>query len=228
MKKYVPLVISISILLLVGTTVYINIAKQRAVDRSKLPEKVELSKGFQKWITNLKNKDFEIEADEFKLLEENEIYNTKWIKIYSLDEEGRVAELNATIDAAKNQKKTVFAPSNLEFIDYRNEVRGDYKANEVRFYGQKEDKIIDARILDCSVRANCYFDRAYFLDNDTFVISEISRTIDKKDQTTPPCSTAEDCEYSFKVHFIDLKKNKRWVYQSNPFVVTLSEVLPEL
>jgi uncharacterized membrane protein (DUF106 family) len=50
--------------------VYLNIEKQRSIDKSKLPERVEENKLFQRWITNLKNHDLNIEADEFKLKEE--------------------------------------------------------------------------------------------------------------------------------------------------------------
>ena len=218
----------LGIFLLTGATVYFNIQEQRAVDRSKIPEKVEASKGFQKWITNLKNKDFVIEADEFRLVEENEIYNTKWIKIYSVDEPGKQDELNNTLSAHKDIKGVVFSPSGEEFVDYRNIERYGYQTYEVRLYGLKEDKIIDARILDCSPKANCYFDRAYFLDNDVFVISEISRKVNKNEQLTTACLVSEPCEYSFKVHVVDLKKNSRLIYGSKPFTVVLNEILPEL
>src|SRR3990167_419168 len=218
----------LGIFLLTGATVYFNIQEQRAVDRSKIPEKVEAGKGFQKWITNLKNKDFVIEADEFRLVEENEIYNTKWIKIYSVEEPGKQEELDNTLSEHKDTKGVVFSPSEEEFVDYRNIERYGYQTYEVRLYGLKEDKIIDARILDCSPKANCYFDRAYFLDNDVFVISEISRKVNKNEQLTTACLVSEPCEYSFKVHVVDLKKNSRLIYESKPFTVVLNEVLPEL
>ena len=218
----------LGIFLLTGATVYFNIQEQRAVDRSKIPEKVEAGKGFQKWITNLKNKDFVIEADEFRLVEENEIYNTKWIKIYSVEEPGKQEELDNTLSEHKDTKGVVFSPSGEEFVDYRNIERYGYQTYEVRLYGLKEDKIIDARILDCSPKANCYFDRAYFLDNDVFVISEISRKVNKNEQLTTACLVSEPCEYSFKVHVVDLKKNSRLIYESKPFTVVLNEVLPEL
>lgn len=228
MKKYLTAALTLIIFVLVGITVYTNVSKQRAVDHTKLPEKVETSKGFQKWITNLKNKGFVIEADEFRLQEENEIYNTKWIKIYSLDETGRPEELDRMLLAARNKDNVVFAPSDREYIDFRNYARDGYESNEVRLYGQKEDKIIDARILDCSKKGNCYYDRGYFLDNNVFVISEISRTIDKKDETAQACSSSQECEYSFKIHLVDLINNKRWIYESKPFIGILDEILPKL
>ena len=218
----------IFILLLIGIGVSLNIKKENSIDRSKIPEKVEQSKGFQKWITNLKNKDFIIEADEFRLQEENEIYNTKWIKIYSIDAPGQKAALESTLKSHVNTPKVVYSPSEREFLDYRNSQRDGYAVNEVRLYGLRDDKIMDARIVDCSTKANCYFDRGYFLDNDTLVVSEISRTIDKEDLTEPTCDIWQQCEYSFKIHVIDLKKNSRLIYESKPFKVILENILPNL
>ena len=214
--------------MLVGAVVFLNLKKQAEIDKSKLPQKVELSKGFQRWITNLKNKEVNVAADDFRLYEETEIYNTKWIKVYSIDEPGKKEEFDSYIKAHENLAKVIFSPSQREFIDYRDEPRDGYNSNEVHFYGQKEDKIIDARLLDCSVRANCYFDRAYFLDNDSFVASEISRNIPKKDYTTPECPVDQTCTYTIKVHVIDLINNKRLTYESKPFDTVLSELITEL
>lgn len=216
------------VLLLTALGVYSNVMEQRAVDHSKIPQKVEQSRGFQRWITNLKNNDIDINADEFKLKEENEIYNTMWLKVYSIDDSAQKAIYEKTLADLKDVKKVIYSPSEREILDYRNEIRGDYKANEVHFYGQKEDKIIDARIVDCSVRANCYFDRAYFLDNDTFVISELSRNIDKKDLTSPLCDINTLCTYTIKLHVVDLIKNSRYVYESKHFDIILSKLIPEL
>jgi hypothetical protein len=207
----------------------ININEQLSIDRSKLPEKVEEEKGFQRWITNLKNKGLDfVDADEFTLVEENEIYNTKWMEVYSFDEPGRQEEFEQTIRERKDLPKVIFSPSERLFIDYRNEKRNGIKANEVHFYGARDDKIIDARILDCSVDANCYFDRAYFLSNDVFVISEFSRNIHKRDKTAPKCAIDEECTYSIKIHVIDLINNSRLVYESKPFNIVLSQLIPEL
>lgn len=225
--------LSLVLFILVGVGVYINLAKQWAVDRSKIPEKVELNKGFQRWITNLKNDKVDISADDFRLLEENEIYNTKWITVHSLDEEGIKDTFENIIDLHKNtansnEKKIIFSPSGKQFIDYRNEDRDGYKINEVHYYGLRDDKILDARILDCSVRANCYFDRAYFLDNDVFVISEVSRNINKKDTTSIECSRETICTYTVKLHIIDLNRNSRLVYESKPFDVVINKLIPQL
>jgi len=222
------------VVLLVIGGVIVNVDEQRKVDRSKIPEKVELYRGFQRWITNLRNKGFETNADEFKLIEENEIYNTQWMAVYSFDEESEREWFYENLNNHRDIKKVVFSPSDQEFIDYRDAKRpGDldgssFEPNEVRFLGQKEDKIIDARILDCSVRANCYFDRAYFLDNDVFVISEFSRNIHKKDVESPECLITDECIYTIKLHIIDLKQNKRLVYESEPFDMIMSIMKKEL
>lgn len=227
-----PKFISFIIIALVFATVALNQVEKLAVDQSKIPEKVETSKGFQRWITNLKNKDFDIEADEFRFIEENEIYNTKWVKISSLDEPGKEDEYNEMMKMATDldDKKIVFSPSERQFVDYRDENRNGYRSNEVHYYGLREDKVLDARIVDCSVDANCYFDRAYFLEdsNDVIVVSEFSRAIDKKDENPPVCTRDDLCEYSVKLHVIDMLQNSRIVYESKPFDVVLNEIVPEL
>lgn len=230
MKKTLSAILTTAIFSTVAFGVYINVQKQKAVDHSKIPEKVELHRSFQRWITNLKNNDVDVGADDFRLLEENEIYNTKWIKIYSIEEKGKREEYDQTLQAHKDLDKVEFSPSERIFIDFRNTQRGDYAPNEVHLYGLKEDKIIDARILDCSVSTNCYFDRAYFLDNDVFVISEFSRKVEKgeRGKNLTHCSLDQNCTYTIKVHVIDLINNKRFIYESGEFDLILSELIPEL
>jgi hypothetical protein len=228
MKSKQTALITIGIFSLVLLGGAMNTRQQLKTDRSKIPDKVEASRGFQRWITNLKNKDIEINADELRLVEENEIYNTKWMKVTSIDSKGARADYDKNLESHREIPKIIFSPSDREYIDYRNENRDGFGPTEVHFYGLKDDKIIDARILDCSKRANCYFDRAYFLDNDVFVISEFSRNIHKHDDTTPLCAPEKICTYTIKLHVVDLKNNSRLVYESHILDLILADVIPEL
>ena len=225
MKNKTDIVLVSIIFLATLFGVYLNIEKQRSIDKSKLPERVEENKLFQRWITNLKNHDLNIEADEFKLKEENEIYNTTWMTVYSIDDPEQKALYEKTLEEHKNLDKVVFSPNERIFVDFRNIPRGNVMANEVRVYGLKEDKIIDAKVLDCSTKGNCYFDRAYFLDNDVFVVSEFSRDIDKKSPTVENCSVTQKCTYTIKLHVVDLVHNKRAIYVSEPFEAILSDLI---
>ncbi len=229
-KNLLTIALTAAILLFIAIGVTFNYTEKSAVDESKLPEKVEDSNGFQRWITNLKNKDIEIDADGFNLVEKNEIYNTKWMTISSIDEPGKLEEFEARIAAHKDIKKVVFSPSERQYVDYRPELRDGYLPNELHFYGLRDDKIIDARFVDCSVAANCYFDRAWFLpnSNDVFVVSEFSRNIDKKDETAQACTVDEVCTYTFKLHLIDLINNSRHIYESQPIEGSFTELAPEL
>ncbi len=227
-KNKVETLIICCILIFVITGVASNIQGQRAVDRSKLPEKVELNKNFQRWLTNLKNKELPVSADEFVFVEDAEIYNTKWIKVLSGDDPNNIKAYEENLAQHVNLKKVVFSPSEHLYIDIRPEIREGYNPNEAHFYGLLDGKILDARILDCSVDANCYFDRAYFIENDVFIISEFSRNIDKRQANNPVCTKQDMCTYSFKLHLIDLKNNKRLVYESAPFDGIWEQVVPEL
>jgi hypothetical protein len=223
MKKYINLALMVFIFSAVGIGVFSNIRQQNSIDKSKLPADIENDRLFQRWVTNLRNKGLVIEADGFKFKESNEIYNTTWITVSSIDEPGKQDEFNSVLAAHRDLKNVSFSPNDRIFVDYRNIARGAVLSNQVRLYGLKEDKIIDARILDCSTRANCYFDRAYFIDNDVFVISEFSRNISKKDTTTPICSADQICTYTVKLHIIDLIHNIRDVYESQPFDIILND-----
>jgi hypothetical protein len=225
MKKRSTIILATGIFLSVIFGVFLNIKQQMSIDRSRLPKKIEENRLFQRWITNIKNNDFEIEADEFQLKEENEIYNTTWMNVYSIDEPEQKELYEKTLEDHKNVDKVVFSPNQQVFVDYRPVPKGEALANEVRLYGLKEDKIIDARVLDCSLKGNCYFDRAYFLDNDVFVISEFSRDINKKDTSVLSCSINEVCTYTIKIHIVDMVHNKRLVYVSKPFEKALSEFI---
>ena len=225
MKKRLD-VILISVIFLASTFgLLLNIQKQKSIDRSKIPMRLEEYRMFQRWITKLKNDGMDIEADEFQLKEENEIYNTTWMKVYSIEDPKQKTLYDETMKEHENIKKVVFSQNKRFFVDYRNIPRGDVLANEVRLYGLKEDKIIDAKILDCSTRGNCFFDRAYFLDNDVFVVSEFSRNINKKDPNVAPCLPTELCSYTVKVHLVDMIHNTRLVYESEPFDAVLSELI---
>jgi hypothetical protein len=206
----------------------VNYKQDKAVDRTKLPQKLEQAKPFQKWLTNLKNTGLTVEADEFRLNEENEIYNTNWMKVYSIDDPSVKTTYDLTIAKYTTTDKVIYAPSGRQFIDYRNEPRDGFAANEIHYYGLRDDKLLDARLLDCSTKLNCYFDRAYFLDNDVFVVSELSRNLDKRAADIPVCLITEPCTYTIKVHLVDLNKNSRLIYESRPFEVNLALLIPEL
>jgi len=234
-------IIIILIIILTGLGVYSNIYQQKAQDNSKLPSKIEEDGGYQRWIKNLKNKGFKIEAEEFILTEEEQIYNTKWINIKSIDDKGIEEYFNQTINDNKNIDKIIYSPSDRSFLDYRNIVKtavspegNFYQPYEVRFFGIRDSKLIEARILECYNKANCYFDRAYFLSNDVFVVSEFSLEVKNKDSNDYgnldiiPCNIDQFCEYTIKIHLLDLVNNSKKTYESNTKQINLLQTIPEL
>ena len=139
--KKIDKLLFVSVIVLTALGVSINIIQQQQQDNSKLPSKIEDDIYYQRWVTNLKNKDFEIEAEEFELIEEEQIYNTKWIQLYSVDDEQIMQIFNKTISEFQDTDKVVYSPSERSFIDYRNINKGvqepqakNYKPNEVRFF----------------------------------------------------------------------------------------------
>ncbi|PIS22210.1 hypothetical protein COT50_03135, partial [candidate division WWE3 bacterium CG08_land_8_20_14_0_20_41_10] len=63
-KKTLFVISTLFLVLTIAGATAVNYKQDKDVDRTKIPSKLELSKSFQKWITNLKNKDLIIEADE--------------------------------------------------------------------------------------------------------------------------------------------------------------------
>lgn len=228
MKKYFNFFLIFIIFVSIALGVYQNQLKKASIDRTKIPLKVEEDRDFQRWNTNIRNKGLEITPEDFILVEENEVYNSQWIKITSVDNPQAKAAFDQNLIDHKETKKIVFAPSGTMYLDYRNVFKDGYFPNQVHLYGLKEDKLLDARILDCSERGNCYFDRAYWMDNDVFIITEWSRDISKKDITIPECPVTSICTYAIKLHMVDLKHNKRYIYKSKTFDINLSEWIQNL
>lgn len=223
-------IISISLVTLIFAgvvgVVTSNYMEKLAVDNSKLPSKVENSKEFQKWINNHKKR-FDLEADKFLLKEKNEVFNSANLKIQSSDNPAANEAHQELLARFKDYKNVRFSPNGFEFLDYRHETRENdlYTAFDVYYHGLREDKIIDTKILSCKPELNCYFDRGFFIDNHTFVISEFSRNIDKKDiPNMKPCGMNEICTYTIKLHVFDFINSARFVYESKPFEMNLGEM----
>ncbi|MBT6401377.1 hypothetical protein HN803_00530 [candidate division WWE3 bacterium] len=227
MNKTSKLIIA-SILLLIAANVASNYNEEAQEDGNKLPEKVEESNGFQRWITNHKKR-MDVAADDFNLKDINEVYNATYLEITRLEGNKAVAEHLEYIQTFEDVDETAISLDGREVLDYRHEKRDGYQPFEVHFYGLREDKLIDTKILSCVPEANCYFDRAYFIDNHAFVISEISRSdIDRKiveGGDYKACDIEEICPYSFKLHFIDLLKNERAVYETHSFDKILADMI---
>ncbi len=205
--KIIALVIMASA---VTSITFINLQEKSKINESRLPEKVATSRYFNRWITNLKNKEIEIEGKEFSLVEEREALNMSVLKVYSLDDPEKKAQLEQTLADLQNTSHVAFAPNNRLILDYRDQIKEEFGPNQVRLFGQKESKIIEAQIIDCYTPHNCYFDRAYFLTNDFFVIHEFS--LANRNDT---CTREETCKHTFKTHLVDLISNKVRTYASD-------------
>jgi len=234
MKDRITSLLTLAVFALIAATVAINYSKELAVDRTKIPEKIELDSGFQRWITNLKNSEIDINADDFRLKEENEVYNSASMKIYSSYDEKEAGKLNEYIQKytrefiEKGIRDVATSPNKKQILDIRNIEREGYMPNEIHYYGYRDERIIDSKILTCNPLANCIFDRGFFFDNDVFIISEISRNIEKDDENIKPCTIEEICTYTIKLHVIDLMHNSRLVYESPPFNLNLKKTIPEI
>jgi len=221
-KNLLTKLLVVVILLLTAATVASNYAEQLAIDNSKIPEDIEISKEFQRWITNMKKR-VDVEADKFRLKEKNEVFNSAFLTITSTNNEAANQAHLAKLAEYEAYQKVRFSPNELQFLDFRPEARSDgirqYEPNEVYFHGLDQDKIIDTKILTCDLEFNCFFDRGFFIDNHVFIISEFSRN-----ETLPACALNEVCTYTIKLHVFDLINGTQFVYESEPYDLNLSEM----
>ena len=215
-KTHLDKILLIFIFGLVSLTVYSNISEQMSIDKSKIPTKLEENSKFQKWLTNAKNKDIDVEADKFKFVEDSNIFNTIWTSTSSIDNEQVRADYERNMGILSKFKTSEYSPNEREIVNFDNSERFGFTANQVFFYGLREDKILLTRVVDCEIESNCFFHRAGFLDNHVFFVAELSlKDFTKKNPVT--CDPKDVCKYSFKIHFIDLVNNSRTVYESEAF-----------
>lgn len=216
MKKHLDKFLISGIFLGVILTVFFNIKEQLSIDRSKIPSKLEENSKFQKWLTNAKNKDMQIEADNFSFVEDSNIYNTIWTSTYSIDKDEFRKQYEENMAFLRTFKTSEESPNEREIVNYDNSDRFGFTANQVFFYGLREDKILLTRVVDCEFEENCFFHRAGFLDNHVFFVAELSlKDFSKKNPIT--CDPKQVCKYSFKIHLVDLMNNSRTVYESETF-----------
>lgn len=226
-RSYLDKILIITIAILIATGVSLNIQKQYSIDRSKIPSKLEANGKFQRWLTNVKNKNIPLEADNLRFIEDSNIFNTIWTSTMSIDDENNKRFYDENILALSKLKESEFSPNEREVVNYTYGSRFGYNSNEVFFYGLREDKVLQTRIVKCELEANCYFHRAGFLDNHVFFISEVSlHDFDKENPIT--CQPTENCKYSFRVHLVDLNNNSIITYKSEPFEATLDYLKKEL
>lgn len=219
----------ITIILLFATSlgVYSNTHEKITEDKSKLPSYVEDSPLFQKWITNHKNKNINLEGDAFRLVEENEVYNSKRLKIYDASAPliWQKYKDRLEIDVKKGVR---FSESKIQLVDFRYETRygldgEEIRPNELWYLGLRNGRIISNKLLACSEVKNCIHDRAFFISEDIIVASEFSRNVEAGEGIVPPaCGMAELCEYTVKLYVMDIASNSNLVYQSPPIKLILA------
>ncbi len=227
MKIHQKFLALLALVILISFGVYLNYAQKLTIDRAKIPRFVEDHKNFQKWITNHKNKDIELEADAFRLLEESEVYNTQRLKLYPLSD---TLMLKKYTELFKTQEKVVdkrISPDGKQLVNYQYDYRlglsnTTYLPSDVWYLGIRGDRIIENKLVSCNVKANCIADRAFFITDDIVVVSEIMRDIDT-DGTYPPCGINELCTYKVRLNVMDIAQNSNLIYESPTFDIVLSD-----
>jgi hypothetical protein len=225
--KYLDKILIILIAILIAGGVSFNLYKQYSIDRTKLPSKLELHSRFQRWITNLKEKGIPLEGDKFRFKEESNVYNSIWTSTASIDDDASKKAYDENMKTLGGLKETVKSPNEREIVNFTATDRFGFTSNEVFFYGLREDRILRTKIADCQVGKNCNFHRAAFMDNHVFFLMELSlKNFDINNPKT--CKLDEVCDYSFKVHLVDLMNNSKTTYESQTVTDTYNNIVSKL
>ncbi len=210
MKKAIVIIILFGS---IGWAVYQNIADQESENGSTLPAKITKNENFTAWVDEIavRSADAQIDLspDRFDRKDEREIYFWDRLNLSTLDDEEFLEEKDALWETYSGLDGVTFSPNGKIFIDYRNIFRRELNRNQVNLYGQRESILIDARILDCTMPNRCFFDTGYFINEDTFVIHELT-----VENTQEDCSLERNvCNYTVKIHLVELHNNKRSLYE---------------
>lgn len=225
--KYLDKILIFLIAIFIATGVSYNIYKQNSVDKTKIPTKLETNSRFQRWLSNLKEKGLDLDADSFRFKEENNIFNTIWTSTESIDNEVSRKTYEQNMKDLEVFKQTEKSPNEEEIVNFAPTERFGFTSNQVFFYGLREDRILKTKIAECQPISGCNFHRASFLDNHVFFVMELSpKDYDKNNPKV--CSPDDLCNYTFKVHLVDLINNSRSVYESSVLSDTYNNLLKKL
>jgi len=226
--KYLDKILILLIIILIGIGVGLNVKEQLSIDRTKIPSKLEADSQFQKWITSLRKKEIVVEADNFRFVEDSNVFNTLWTSSVSIDNEEARRLYEENMKFLKTLDKNAESPNEREIVNFNNSIRFGFNPEEVFFYGLREDRILRTKVTDCLPESNCIYTRASFLDNHVFFVIEASlKGFDKK-KPVRVCTETQECLYTFKVHLVDLINNSRTVYESQEVKTTYEFIKNEL
>jgi hypothetical protein len=225
--KHLDKILIIAIAIFIAIGISSNLYEQYSIDKTKLPLKLETHSRFQRWLSNLKDKGVDLEADRFTFLKDSNIYNTIWTSTISIDDEVSRKMFEDNMKVLAEYKESIKSPNEREIVNFTMEDRFGYAAKTVFFYGLREDRILSTKIADCYQHFTCNFHRGAFMDNHVFFIMELSQKA-VPDAEFKGCELDEVCDYTFKVHLVDLNNNSRNIYESEVVRDTYNNLFKKL
>jgi hypothetical protein len=225
--KNLDKILILTISLLIAGVISLNISEQYSIDKTKLPIKLETHSRFQRWLSNLKDKGVDLEADKFTFLKDSNIYNTIWTSTISIDDEISRKMYEDNMKVLLEYKESIKSPNEREIVNFTMADRFGFSAKTVFFYGLREDRILSTKIADCYQHFTCNFHRGAFMDNHVFFIMELSQKF-VPEAEFKGCELDEVCDYTFKVHLVDLNNNSRNIYESEVVRDTYNNLFEKL
>lgn len=225
--KNLDKILILAISIFVAGVVTLNLHDQYSIDKTKLPIKLETHSRFQRWLSNLEDKGVDLEADRFTFLKDSNIYNTIWTSTVSIDDELSRKMYEDNMKVLLDYKESIKSPNEREIVNFTMSDRFGFSAKDVFFYGLREDRILRTKIANCYQHFTCNFHRGAFIDNHVFFIMELSQKAVPEEEFKG-CELDEVCDYTFKVHLVDLNNNSRNIYESEVVRDTYTNLFKKL
>jgi hypothetical protein len=227
MHKNLDKILIILVAFMVTGVILKNFYDEYSIDKTKLPLKVETHPRFQSWKSNLKDNNLNIDGDNFKLIKDSNIFNTIWTTTISIDDEVARKLYEENMQTLLSFKESAKSPNEREVVNFTPTDRFGYTYKDVFFYGLREDRILSTKIANCYQHVTCNFHRAAFIDNHVFFITELSQKTVPEEEFKG-CQEDEICEYTFKIHLVDLNNNSRTVYESETVIESYNKLVNKL
>ena len=212
--KFIKILFVVIIFASIGGAVLINTKKDDSEDKDDktFPSEIADHENFKTFQKEMSDAGIVVNPDEIIIKDQREIYNPDRIKVFSQQDEIKKTELEETTQSLRDVSGVTFSPDQKIILDYRNIARVGASSRQIRLFGIRSEKILDAPLLDCAISSECIYIDGYFIDNDSFVLHEIS--LARKD---PDCVVGSTCSYSIKIHYVELMQNQRSLYESTEF-----------
>lgn len=222
-SRKVKVVLAILVLLLViGASK--NTVESINYNVKKLPKELETKHKFLKWINRWKERFPQIGADNFKEVDDGEIFSSANPRFTFTDvDKTKTKSLVKDIED-QELKYVVVSPDKLQYVDFRKYFTETKESTSsyVYYYGIRNgETTIEGPLFECK-KTKCWFDRPFFQTSDLAYFPEIREKVYAEEPER--CPVKGVCSYELYLHEFDFSKNKRTSYKSTELLTDFEKI----